>query len=147
MFACSEDDANGILPTVSQENVERATRILNAIAPRDLDTLIELADPDIDWQSFFAMSEDGVYHGHAGLRDYVDDLHEAWEILNPTIDDALGIGAVVVMVGHIHYRGKGSGVESDSVAGWLFEFRDGKALRFRAFSDPERVLAAIGGRG
>jgi len=144
MFACDEDGPTEILGAVSAENVERATRILNAVASRDLDTLLELTDPDIDWQSFFAMSAGGVYHGHEGMRRYIEDLHDAWEILDPTFDDALAIGAVVLMVGHIHYRGKGSGVESDTVAGWILEFRDGKALRFRAFNDPERVLAAIG---
>jgi ketosteroid isomerase-like protein len=144
MFARPEDGEKWILLAVPSENVELATRILNAIAPRDIDTLLELTDPDIEWQSFFAMSAGGVYHGHEGMRQYIDDLHDAWEILDPTLDDALAIGAVVLMVGHIHYRGKGSGVESDAVAGWILEFRDGKVVRFRAFSDPERVLAAIG---
>jgi hypothetical protein len=49
-----------------------------------------------------------------------------------------------VFVGRIHYRGKGSGVESESPAGWMLKFRDRKLLCFRAFREPEQALAALG---
>ena len=49
-----------------------------------------------------------------------------------------------VLVGRIHFRGKGSGVESTSPAGWMLKFRDGKLLRFRAFGEPAQALEAVG---
>jgi hypothetical protein len=56
----------------------------------------------------------------------MQDLTDAWEIGAAEVDDVLGIGDVVVLVGRIHYRGKGSGVDSTSPAGWMLKFRDGK---------------------
>jgi hypothetical protein len=60
------------------------------------------------------------------------------------VDDALGVGDIAVLVGRIHYRGKGSGVESESSAGWILKFRNGKVLCFRAFREPEQALEATG---
>jgi hypothetical protein len=54
------------------------------------------------------------------------------------------VGDVVVVVGRIHYRGRGSGVETESPAGWLLEFRAGKLRYWRAFREPEQALKAVG---
>ena len=59
-------------------------------------------------------------------------------------DDGIGVGDIELLVGRIHYRGKASGVETASPAGWMFKFRDGKVLRFRAFREPEHVLEVAG---
>jgi ketosteroid isomerase-like protein len=129
---------------MSEENVELARKALEAIAARDPSRLIALADPEVEWHSFFALGERGVYRGHDGTRRYMADLDEAWEVGRPDIDDALAVGDVAVLVGRIHYRGKGSGVESEAPAGWMFKLRDGKVLRFRAFRDPAQALEAVG---
>jgi ketosteroid isomerase-like protein len=60
------------------------------------------------------------------------------------IDDGVAVGDVAVFVGRIHYRGKGSGIETETAAGWMLKFRDGKLIHFRAFRDPERALEVVG---
>jgi ketosteroid isomerase-like protein len=130
---------------MSQENVEAARQVLAAVSRRDLSTLLDLSDPEIEWRSFFAaLSETGEYHGHAGMREYMSDLNEAFEWLRPEVGDLLDAGDLVVGVGRIYYRGRGSGVETDSPAGWVFRFRDGKLRRFRAFRDPDQALEDVG---
>jgi ketosteroid isomerase-like protein len=125
-------------------NVEAARHVLAAVADRDLSRLLDLTDPEIEWQSFFALAERGEYHGHDALRRYVSDLSEAFEWIRPVAEDFLEVGNLVIGVGNISYRGKGSGVETESPSGWLFKFRDGKLLRFRAFRDPEQALDVVG---
>jgi len=123
--------------------------VLDAISKRDLDRAIGLSDPAVEWHSFFAdlgSATGGTYRGHDGTRSYMADLEEAWEVVRPDIDDALAIGEVAVLVGRLHYRGRGSGVETETPAGWTLRFREGKLLSFRAFRDPESVIAAIGER-
>jgi ketosteroid isomerase-like protein len=132
---------------MSQENVDMAGRVLDALARRDVEGLIDLSDPDVTWHSFFAevaFGAGGGYRGHQGIRQYVSDLNDAWEIVRGEVDDAIEVGDIALLVGRIHYRGKTSGVETASPAGWMFKFRDGKVLRFRAFRDPEQVLEAAG---
>jgi ketosteroid isomerase-like protein len=130
---------------MSQENVEIVRAAIDAVARQDLTRLIELADPEVEWHSFLAqLGEGGVYRGHDGLRQYVEDLSDAWEFLRTDVDDFLAVGAVVVVVGRLRYRGKGSGVETESAAGYVTRFRDGRLVYMRAFRDPEEALMALG---
>ena len=129
---------------MSTENVEVARRLLGAIELGDVSCMIELTDPQVEWRSFFAeLGEGGEYHGHSGIRQYVSDLAESWEVLHPEADSLLYVGALVIGVGRIRYRGKESGAESELPAGWLFKFRSGKVRRFWAFRDPEQTLERL----
>jgi ketosteroid isomerase-like protein len=131
---------------MSRENaVELAREVVDALNRRDLARMIALSDPEVEWHSFFApLGEGGVYRGHDGTRRWVRDIDDAWEIVRADVDNALGVGDVAVLVGRIHYRGKASGVETESPAGWMFKFRKGKVLCFRAFREPEQALEAVG---
>jgi ketosteroid isomerase-like protein len=132
---------------MSQENVELAGHVLDALARRDVSRLIALTDKEVEWHSFFAVlapGEGGGYCGHDGIRQYVSDLNDAWEIVRADVDNGLGVGDIALLVGRIHYRGKASGVETESPAGWMFKFRDGKVLCFRAFQEPDKALEGLG---
>lgn len=130
---------------MSRENIELARQVLHAVARRDLPRLIAFTDPGVEWHSFFAeLGEEGVYHGHDAVRQYVSDLNDAWEIVRPDVNDGLEVGDVVLLVGRLHYRGKTSGVETEMPAGWMFKFCDGKVVCFRAFREPEQALEATG---
>ena len=119
--------------------------MLDAIGRRDAQKLIELSLPESEWHSLFAgLERGGVYHGHEGARQYLADLDEAWEVGTAEVHDALGVAETAVLVGHIHYRGRGSGVENRTPVVWVVECRDGKLARFRAYRDPENMLRGIG---
>jgi ketosteroid isomerase-like protein len=72
------------------------------------------------------------------------DLAEAFaevEIETPEIRD---LGDRIVATGRIRTRGKESGAESQSPFGYLAEVKDGKAIRVRAYLDPNEALEAAG---
>ena len=128
-------------------NADVLRELLDAVGERDLPRLVALTDPDVTWRSFFAgLLPKGEYRGHDGLREYVDDLGDTLS-LRPELTDAVESGDVVVGVGRIHYRGRESGVEAESPAGWMLRLRAGKVVRFRAFKDPERALEVVGELG
>jgi ketosteroid isomerase-like protein len=130
---------------MSEGNTELAREVFDAVTRQDVTRLIALTDAEVEWHSFFALGEaDSVYRGHPGIERYVRDLHDAWEVVNPDIEDSLETGAVVVLVGRVRYRGRSSGVQTDSPAGWMLKFRAGKVLVFRAFGEPEQALEAAG---
>jgi ketosteroid isomerase-like protein len=130
---------------MSQENVDLAREVSEAVTRRDPSRLLELTDPEVEWQSFFALGEEGgVYRGHSGIHRYVRDLDDAWEVLHPVIDEGIGVGAVALLVGQLRYRGRESGVETTEQAGWVLKFRAGRVLSFRAFHEPEQALEAAG---
>lgn len=130
---------------MSHENVELVDEVIGAVERQDLSRLIELTDPEVEWHSFLAeLGEGGVYHGHEGIRRYARDLSDAWEVLRTDVDDTLTVGAVVLVVGKLHYRGKGSGVETESPAGYICNVRQGRVVYMRAFREPEKALKAVG---
>jgi ketosteroid isomerase-like protein len=130
---------------MSQDTLRRAEKVMEALSRRDLTRLIAFADPEVEWHSFFAeLGQGGVYQGHEGTRQYLSDLDDAWEIVRADIDDGVGVGDVALLVGHIHYRGKASGIETESAAGWMLKFRQGKVVCFRAFREPEQALETVG---
>jgi ketosteroid isomerase-like protein len=132
---------------VSQTDIVPVARLtIDAVARADLERLLELTDPEVEWESFFAL-HGPAYHGHDGIRRYMRDLTDAFEDIHPQAEHMLSVGPLVIGFGSVHYRGRTSGVETESSAGWLFRFRDGKVLRFRAFGDPVRALEGIGRRG
>ena len=124
---------------------EVVNRVLEAVTARSLDGLRELTDPEVEWHSFFALGEEGgTYRGHDGLRRYVGDLNDAWAGLSAEFDDMLEIGEIVLVVGRIRYEGKESGAGTEDRVGWMFKFRAGRVLIFRALADPERAFEAVG---
>jgi ketosteroid isomerase-like protein len=130
---------------MSMENVELAVQVMDALGRRDISRVIALTDPEVEWHSFFAeLGDEGVYLGHEGTRQYMRDLNDAWEIVRADIDDRLGVGDVAVLIGRIHYRGRSSGIETETPAGWMLKFRHGRVVRFRAFREPEQALEAVG---
>ena len=130
---------------MSEENVELARRVMDALSRRDLSRVIALADPAIEWHSFFAeLGDEGVYRGHDGMRQYMRDLNDAWEVVRADVDDTVGVGDVAVLIGHIHYRGRHSGIETETPAGWMLKFRHGRVVCIRAFREPEQALEGLG---
>jgi hypothetical protein len=78
------------------------------------------------------------------MRRYARDLSDAWEFLRTHVDDILAVGSVVVLVGRLHYRGKGSGVETESQTGWVIKFRRARVVYMRRFPEPEQALLRLG---
>jgi ketosteroid isomerase-like protein len=63
------------------------------------------------------------------------------------VDDGVGVGDVAVLFGRIHYRGRFSGIETETPAGWMIKVRDGRVVCIRAFREPEKALEAVGLEG
>jgi ketosteroid isomerase-like protein len=118
--------------------------IIDAVTRKDGRRLVELTTPDVEWHSFFAIGKRRVYRGHDEIREYASDLADAWDVIEPRLDDVLVVGDVAVLVGWIHFRGRTSAVDAEEPAGWVFKFRDGRLAYFRAFRDPEGILGAAG---
>jgi hypothetical protein len=67
-----------------------AREAMRALSEREFDRLLELADPGVEWHSFFAgIREGGAYVGLDGMRQYVDDLTEAFDFVHAEVDDGV----------------------------------------------------------
>jgi ketosteroid isomerase-like protein len=132
---------------MSQENVENVRRAHDAFNRRDVDAALELLDTGVEmhFSLFSAMSgESSVYRGHEGARQFVRDLDDAFAEFQVEITEVRDLGDSALSLGHLHGRGKASGIDVESRVGYLHEFKSSKVTRIDDFLDPAEALKAAG---
>jgi ketosteroid isomerase-like protein len=72
-------------PAMSQENVELARRAYEALGRDDLDELLALVDPEVEWHSL-VLEMEGTFHGHEGVRRWWTSLHSVFPRLASRAD-------------------------------------------------------------
>jgi ketosteroid isomerase-like protein len=129
----------------ADDNVELVRRSFKHICAWDIDSLIELYAPDVEFLPLTGTRvESGGYHGHEGVRAYFDEVGEIWDEMLPHADDVRTTGDHVVVLGGCAVRGRGSGARSDSPMAWVITCRDGKVVRHRGYRTRDEALEAVG---
>ena len=88
--------------------------------------------------------EGGGYRGGEGIEAYLADIGEVWEEYRVLADEFRDLDDLVVMLGRIEGRGRGSRAWIDSPTGTIFEFLNGKMSRVRTYLDHGEALQAAG---
>jgi ketosteroid isomerase-like protein len=134
---------------MSRENVETTRAGVAAMTEGDVERVLDLADPGIEYVSYLSgLAEGGTaYHGHDGLRRFFADLAETWAAFEVEIDEYRSEGNKVMAVGGLKAKGRASGVIVESRLAWVVTFRPGtgphRATSIRFFVDPEKALEAL----
>ena len=131
---------------MSQENVEIVRQWVEFYNRRDTDGLIQLTSPDYEMKSVFAGVEaGGIFRGYSGFPfEYFQAIDDAYEQFELVAEDFLDVGAAVLMVADIHWRGKGSGAAGRGPLFAVFWLRAGKVFREESFTDRAEALEAVG---
>jgi ketosteroid isomerase-like protein len=100
----------------------------------DRESLIETIDPGIEIRAASSQLSGGEpYHGHDGYREWIaamEESFEVWKIYPEVFEEH---GDTVLVLGRMHLRGRGSGVELDQETGWTVQVHEGRMTRFQAF--------------
>jgi ketosteroid isomerase-like protein len=132
---------------MSQENVEAFRRGLEAGNRGDVETLLEVLDPDVEWHTVvhaLLTGEATVFRGHDGVRQMLGDLWDAFGEIRIETSEIRDLGDRLVAIGRVSTRGKESGAELDSPQVLLVEFRNGKAFSVRSYLNRKEGLEAAG---
>ena len=132
---------------MSKENVEIVQRGFVAITRLDGQAMLEFMDPEIEFRPRFQVmlgGEAAVYHGHDGVLEAFRDVYSALDWIKPEVSENRDLGDRIVALGHLRIRGKATGIEADSSAGWVVDVRDGKAVRISEYLDPAEAFEAAG---
>jgi ketosteroid isomerase-like protein len=126
---------------MSSSNVELAKRMLGAYVGGDQDALQAIIAPHGEIYGAPGLINSGTYTGYEGFQRWIHEWEEAWDEVTYDLQEMIEVGdSIIVVPAHIVGRGAGSGVEIDSVFGWLYEFRDGKATKFHVYLSLEEAL-------
>jgi len=129
---------------VSQENVELVRRLndgLNRGEANEME-IRSFFHPDVEFLPRRTATE-GAFHGIAGMERFRADTEEIFEKFEPHYE-FVDLGERVVAWGTIHVRARQSGIDTDISVGGVFEFRDGKIVRWEDFGSKEMALKALG---
>jgi ketosteroid isomerase-like protein len=130
---------------MSQENVEIARRLFAARNRSDIEGMLERAAPDVEFD--FSRSKGpwaGIYRGHESLRESMQALAEAFDEVWWEAEEFIDAGDAVVVPARMHYRGRGSGVESVARGAQVYWFKEGKVVRFQQCQNRAEGLEAVG---
>jgi uncharacterized protein len=129
---------------MSEANVEIVKRALDAFSTGDADAFVALTTPDIEWTTGLGAIEGEIFRGHEGVRTYFGRLAVAWDSFRFLAHDYRHTGDLVVVLGQLEGRGRGGGVPVESPVGAVWELRDAKIWRLRAYLDHGEALKVAG---
>jgi ketosteroid isomerase-like protein len=131
---------------MSQASVIAVREFLDAAIRRDYEVALAAIHPEVEWHSPPDIPDPEVARGRdeyvAMWRDWVD----AWDDYRWTPDEFFeGPGETVIVSGVEAARGRDSGIDvlSRRVTG-VFEVRDRKIVRCKAYIDRREALEAAG---
>jgi hypothetical protein len=85
-----------------------------------------------------------VYHGHDGVRRWLEDLQDAWgDELRLEPEAYFDLGECTLAFAVLHGRGRQSGVEAAMPIAQLMRWRDGLGVYFKAYVQREDALEPI----
>ncbi len=123
---------------------EIARRAVSAFMARDIDGILEVADPRIELRSLLTEAERPLYHGHDGVREWFDAVFGVFPDWRPQPRAAAydEDGAVVIPL-DVTATGAGSGVPIDQTY-WLgARVQAEKIIFFGFFRTEEDAMHAI----
>ena len=132
---------------MSRENVEVVRRLYEAIARRDSEAVLDLYDPDVEWDmSGYPYGEMMTRRsrGHAALRTFWRELYEAWAAYDHDVHELIDAGDHVVSIVTDRGRGRASGAEVRINAYGVWTIRDDKIIRSMWFRSRAEALEAAG---
>ena len=130
---------------MSQENVELLYRAHDAFNRRDLDALLALCDPDVEFNSARMLVEGGGdYHGHDGVRDWWDGLFGFIPDFCTEVVEARDLGDFTIARVRVHGSGVQSGAPMDQTFWQAGEWRNEKVIWWRFVLTEAEALEAAG---
>jgi ketosteroid isomerase-like protein len=125
----------------SRTAAEVVRLVLDAVDRRDLDALVDLMHPDVEFLPILAALEGRAYIGHEGLRRYLRSLELDWDVFETQLEHVHDFGGSALGLGTWRARGRTSGVELGSQPGaWHARVRNGRATWWRTYSDRAEAL-------
>jgi ketosteroid isomerase-like protein len=128
---------------MSQSNVGLIRRAYEAF-DTDLDALLRLLDPAIEWVSPGDSIEPGHRHGCTGVRDAFAATDMAWDRPTHTPQEFADASDKVLVTVTFRGHGRGSGMEVERTEFHLWTVQSGVIVRFQWFYQRQDALHAAG---
>ena len=127
---------------MSQENVEIARKVNEAVRRGDWDVVAAYYDPDVSIRTDPRWPEQRMYGRKAAMK-FVRDACEAWGI-DVRIEEIVDLGDRLLVRMHWNTHARHTGIGGDFRYSEIVTYRDGRAILVEFFLEHEQALKAVG---
>jgi ketosteroid isomerase-like protein len=129
--------------TGSNPNLDAVRRSIDAYNEGDLDGLVSMAHPDIEWEVAPEHPAATTHRGIDAVREYHEDWRNTLHGLRIDVHSIAASGDSVVTVCGLRGEGAESGADVEVEIAFLITLRDGRAIRVEEFLDPDEAMRAL----
>jgi uncharacterized protein len=129
---------------MSNDNVDRVRRGIEAFNRGDFDAALELADPQIEWHDAPDMPDAGTHRGRDAVKKRWQAMHEALEGFYARPEGFFDGGDRIVVFLRVGGTGRESGIPVDRRVAHVWTLRDGKGTRVDVLLDRAKALEIAG---
>jgi uncharacterized protein len=125
------------------ELTDRLRTAYEGFGRRDIDAVLSVMDPDIEWDATDALAHTGTYQGHEGVTEYIGSLSGAWQEfhLNPEQFTESGDGAHVMVLGNVKGKLAENGQDIEARFAHVLQLdEEGKVTRLKVCLDREAAM-------
>jgi ketosteroid isomerase-like protein len=118
-------------------------RFYETLLRGDLDGILDLLDPQVEWRAPESLPWGGGFHGHEGFREFFGKLFGQPVDSRREIREYLSAGDRVVVLLRLFGRRKGHEAEIEVPEVHIWTVRNGKVVGLEAYFDTAMFLRAL----
>jgi uncharacterized protein len=127
---------------VSRQDLEIVQRWYDAFNRGDMETWLDLLDPEVTWQAAREDPDSALHRGRDGSRRYVGQWMESYDSLRVEPLELLDCGEQVVVWARVTGAGRSSGIALDMEQAHVMTVREGLIVRLHEYFDRAEALEA-----
>ena len=127
---------------MSQQDIELIRRGYADLNRRDVQAWLDAFHPDAEMYDLAGRPDTPARRGHEAFRSWVETMDAIWEDGRHEPQEFIDAGDFVVVALRVRARRRDIGVPVDMPLFHVFEMRDGRIQRGRAYLDKTEALEA-----
>ena len=132
---------------MAQDETELVRASYAAWNAGELDAALEISHPEIEVIQDPQIPGAVAVTGRDQFRRWLASFYETWESFHITPSEIRQVGDRVVVVAHVKARGRTMSVPVETDTAHVLTMRDGKAIRWESYTEPDEALKAMGAEG
>jgi ketosteroid isomerase-like protein len=132
---------------MSKENVDLALSVYEAFAKGDINAVLDLLDPKVEWNEAenFIYADGSPYIGPTAVLEGVfKRIGSEWEGFSSSLNEVLDAGETIVVRGYYSGTYSKNGRQVRAQFAHLLTFRNGKIVKFQQYTDTAQFAQVVG---
>ena len=129
---------------MTDENVELVRRAFDALGARNIEGLLGLLHPEVDWVPVTALVAGGQrYQGRYGVGEWYRFVVANWADYRQQPAELRGVGDYVLALGSVLTQTRADEPHDEILVGWIWRVDDDLIVSMHSYLDQRKALDAL----